>query len=441
MATLFAVLIAPILVSALTAALRRWPRAAALAGAGSVALLALFVAVVTPASGEEPLGWELLGRTLSLDAAIGHILTLLYAGTALLLLLAALWPQGRDFTTAAIAALAPLALALMIRPFVYGTVALLAAASIQVGVIQAGRAGSTRAAMHFLTVVVLATPFFLVSGWMLDSEQLVFFRTLWRLLLAGSALLLAGVPFHFWVRPLVEEAAPLAVVAVLGLGQLVTITFVSLVFLENPMFAQTGLPFWLRAAGLATMALAGVLAVTSTQAKRAVAYAALLDMGAVLASMGTGGAGLPVVLLLVLARTLSLALVMAGLAQTGAAEETQQPPAGRLWPVLLAWYGAMSLVGLPLTPGFAGRWAAVGLLGQQSPWFAAVAIAAIAASAVGVWRTLPRPTLPSLAELPERQQVALPQIIAATLLLAAVMFALFPAWPRSLAVSLAALFV
>lgn len=436
MLTLLTVLGGPILVAIMTVLLRRWPRLAALVGAGGVAVLTGLLVIVAPAGGDQAMEVHPLGRTLMLDAATARILLLLYGGTALLLLLASLWPQGPDFGPAAIAALAPLAFALMIRPFVYGVVALVAAATLQVGVIQAGRAGSTRGAMHYLTVMVLAAPFFLVAGWMLESEQLVFLGTLWRLIVAGIALLSAAVPFHFWVRPVVEEAPPLATVFVLGLSQLVVVTFVIMVLREHAVFAQTGLQTWLRVAGVVTMGGAGLLAFAAVEGRQAVAYSALLDMGAVLATLGAGTAGISVLLTLIVARTLALLLALVGLSQVAA---PAQPESNRWWVVILSWYGAFSLVGLPLTPGFAGRWGAIALIGAQSPWLAAAAIAAVGLGAAGLWRTLPRSTLP-LGDALRRRRLALSQVIAILLLLVAGLLALFPSWTVTLSTTLAALF-
>jgi formate hydrogenlyase subunit 3/multisubunit Na+/H+ antiporter MnhD subunit len=341
-----------------------------------------------------------------------------------LLALAGLWPQGRDFVPALLAALAPLALALMVRPFVYGAVALLIAATIVVALLQAGRAGSTLAATRFLTVMVLMLPFFLVSGWMLESEQLVFLPALWRLLLVGFALLLVGVPFHFWLRPLLQEATPLAVVFVLGLSQLVFVAFVGLVIAGSPVLAQTGLGLWLRVLGLATMVAGALLLLAAGETEQAIAYAVLLDAGAALAALGTGAGGLSAALSLVLARSLALVMVMVALQILRQGQSAERP----WWSLLLLGYGAFSLLGLPLTPGFAGRWTVIALLGESSPWLALLAVLAVAAAAAGLWRALPHPSLPRTFELPDRQQSAMPQLVAALLLLVALLLALFPGW-------------
>lgn len=436
MPTLFVIFAGPLLLAALTVLLRRWPGAAAAVGAGGATLLALAVSTVAPGEGEAALQWEPLGRTLILDAATGRILVLLYAGAAALLLLAALWPQGRDFAPSLAATLAPLALTIMIRPFVYGAAALVVAAAFQVALIQSGQPGSTRSATRYLLVMALALPFFLVAGWMVDSGQLIFLRTLWRLILLGIVLLLAGAPFHFWVRPLFAEASPLSVVFVLGLAQLALVTFAATVLGASPTLAQTGLSLWLRVAGVATMAVAGIMALAATRPHQTVAYAALLDMGAVLAALGAGPAGLPAALLMVVGRTLALVLAMVGLAyvepRPRAAASSRVMYDGALWPLILLGYGAFSLVGLPLTPGFAGRWAEIALLGQQSPWLAAFALLAVAAAAVGVWRSLPIGSLPSLRDRREGWRFAPVQAAVALLLLLAVLLTLFPAWPRTL---------
>jgi formate hydrogenlyase subunit 3/multisubunit Na+/H+ antiporter MnhD subunit len=436
MSTLFLLLVAPLLLSAVAVLLRRWPRTMAWLGAGSAALLALAIVVITPRGGEPALQWDLVGRLLVVDVVVGEVLALLYAGSAVVLGLAALWPQGRDFVPALLASLAPLALALMVRPFVYGAVALLVAAIILVALIQAGRAGSTLAATRYLTVMVLMLPFFLVAGWMLDSQQLIFLRSLWRLLLVGFGLLLAAIPFHFWLRPLLEETTALAAVFILGLSQLALVAFAGIVIAGNPILAQTELGFWLSALGLATMVAAAMLLLAAREMEQAIAYAVLLDGGAVLAALGTGGAGLPTALLLVLSRSVALTLVMVGLQlwrQEG--QETSLPSEASTqpgWTLLLLGYGAFSLLGLPLTPGFAGRWQAIALLGEQSSWMALLAVLAVAVAAVGLWRALPHRPIPSVAELRGRQMSA-PQIVAVVLLLIAVLLTLFPGWLPDLA--------
>jgi formate hydrogenlyase subunit 3/multisubunit Na+/H+ antiporter MnhD subunit len=280
--------------------------------------------------------------------------------------------------------------------------------------------------------MALMLPFLLVAGWMLNSEQLIFLRSSWRLLLVGLALLLAGIPFHFWLRPLLEEAAPLAVVFLLGLSQLVLVAFAGIAIGENPVLGQTEFGAWLRLLGVATMVAAALLLLAARQVEQAIAYGILLDAGMVLATLGTGSAGLPTALSLVLARTVALTLVMLAWQFLRQADEDADGPASdrarSSWLPFLLGYGALSLVGLPLTPGFAGRWQAVALLGEQTLGLALLAVLAMATSAAGMWRALPHPRLPRLDELLARQHWSVPHIVAAFLLLAALLLALFPDW-------------
>src|SRR5690606_22121311 len=182
-------------------------------------------------------------------------------------------------------------------------------------------------------------------SWMPETEQLIFLRTLWRLLFAGFGLLLMGIPFHFWLRPLIQEAAPLAVVFVLGLSQLVLVAFAGAVISGSPVLAQTDLGLWLRVLGLATMVAAALLLFAARETEQAIAYAVLLAAGVVLATLGAGATGVATALTVVLARSLALTLVMVALQLL-----RQEESGARPWWLLVLGYGAISLLGLPLTP-------------------------------------------------------------------------------------------
>ena len=95
--------------------------------------------------------------------------------------------------------------------------------------------------------------------------------------------------------------------------------------------------------------------------------------------------------------------------------------AARLGPLLSA-YGFLSLLGLPLTPGFAGRWAQAALLGGGA--WAAVGIAALAVAAWALWRAIRAGLSPAEGETapPGRAEVA----AAVALLALAGLLGLFP---------------
>ena len=61
---------------------------------------------------------------------------------------------------------------------------------------------------------------------------------------------------------------------------------------------------------------------------------------------------------------------------------------GRAYPLaaLILIYGALSMIGAPLTPGFSGKWALVSLAGQQSTQGGIIIVIALTAGIVGLIR-------------------------------------------------------
>jgi len=131
-----------------------------------------------------------------------------------------------------------------------------------------------------------------------------------------------------------------------------------------------------------------------------VGYLAMIDIGATiyaLALNSTGGSEISTAL--VLLRTISLLLVTTGLFMVreiakkndvskvaSAAGRSSYRGIGRYSPLaaLLFIYGALSLIGVPLTPGFTGKWALITLAGQQSTQGAVIIVLAMVAGAIGL---------------------------------------------------------
>lgn len=258
-------ILGPLLPALLTAIIRRWPRVAAAVGSASALLLWRFIAVVPLAPHQPPtLGLfagdtlTLLGRSLVLTEGVRLAFALLFAGLAVLLLLAVWLPQGSDFIPASLTVLALLSAAIMARPFSFGVLLLLAAAAVSTAVIQANLPSSSDAALRYLVFVALATPLFLVAGWMLDSGQLSLQSAVWRLLLVGFAMLLAGFPFYVWVRPIVLTASSLTPAFQFGLMQFAQFMMVLALLRENNWVADVpSFLSLLRWSGLLTLVLGG----------------------------------------------------------------------------------------------------------------------------------------------------------------------------------------
>lgn len=385
-------------------ALRRWPVASAIAGSAGAFLLGLATAAIPlrPAeagattaliAGDEMI---VLGRSLLLGEGVRQILVVAFFGAALLFLLSALWPQGPDFVPAGLLALAPLAFAVMIQPFTFGAVALLVAAAPLAAMIQGHRPAPTLPALRFLQFTALTIPAFLIAGWMLDSQQFVLAAAIWRLLLLALVMLLAGFPFHLWVRPLVKEAQPLVIVFVLGLVHLLFVTFVWGLLQQFPGVLQTARFTTLLAwSGAGTSLLAAMLALGAGDERRLLAALVLTDIGATLMVLSQGTPGMAHIWLLLLSRTLSLLVAAAGLgllAPEAAAHFAGPKEALRRssYGIVLFAFGASSLVGLPFTPGFPARWATTRLLAEESVLLAVPLLLAVAAGAFGILRSLVR---------------------------------------------------
>lgn len=401
-------LLAPLLLGAGLLALSRWPRIAAMGGAPGAAVLWWLVTAVpleatAPAAGGLSAGseWVLLGRSFLLTEGIQQLFGWLTAAVGLLCLIAALMPQDRLFAPLSIISLSPLAAVVMARPFSFGILALLVAAAVLAALIQQERAGQTLAAMRFLVMMSLAIPLFLVADWMLADGQLVFLGVVARLLLVGFIILLAGFPFHIWVAPVLAEASPPAAVVIFSLFPLVLVVFGYQLLLETPLW-QLDIPFWtaLRFSGLITAVLGAVLALRAEAYGRLLAALLLIDMGVLILALAAGEQlNLSSASMVLGLRFFSLLLAGSGLlflrpyfsATDGAPDSfTAGRGLARQYPgrVALFTYGILSLIGLPLTLGFSGRWVAVLQAGQQSPWLALILVLATGAGTVGLLRAL-----------------------------------------------------
>ena len=365
---------------------RRWPLAAAVI-AGVAALFLSTQAAVGPGN-QAP---ELFGGALSLTGDAARTLRFLYAGVAILFLLSGRWTQGSEFIPAGLATLSPVAAAMMAQSMPLGVVALLASTAFLTTMIQAGRRDSTLASLRYLTMVTLAVPFFVVAAWMLGSAQPVFTRSVWRLLLVGTALLLAGFPFHIWVRPVVYEAPPLATVFTFTVAPAAVIFLVFNLLQQHPILMQeTPFTTWLQWSGTVAALTGGVLALSAASLKSLWGYLLLVEMGSAIVLASTGPAGRHATFVGLGLRFAGLLLGAIGVilltpGHNGAGPDPARRP---WWGWILFTYGALSLVGLPLTAGFPARWAALSSAAVDSPWLALLLLIAMVAAATGILRWL-----------------------------------------------------
>jgi NADH:ubiquinone oxidoreductase subunit 2 (subunit N) len=188
-------------------------------------------------------------------------------------------------------------------------------------------------------------------------------------------------------------------VVAFGLVQVFIAVFCLRLLVENPFVGLNAQYLSLmRASAIATLIIGSLLAISARSLERLVAYLLLIDIGAGLLALTFGGlTGQATLLSLVLVRVISLTLAAVGLGLINLrANDAGDPRAltiGSAWhtPIglLLFIYGGLSLLGIPLTPGFSSRWAVILLTGQQAPLAAVVLVLAMTAGTFSLfWHLL-----------------------------------------------------
>ncbi len=384
-----------LLSAAVTWALRRWRQAAAASGVVLAGLLWLWLRSVT--LDDQTSLFLVYGRTLMMTEGIRLLFLWLVAAAGMLFVLSLLWPQGRHFVPVTLAVLALLAVMLMIRPFIFGVLAWLAAAALLAILIEQN--GQIRAALRYLVMAVIAGLLLLTVDWMLAADQAALQETTVRLVALAFIILMAGLPFHIWVSSLVMEASPLVIAFLLGLVQLALIFFVYALLAAFPwlqeMAAFGSLVRW--SSGLMAVT-AGLLALTAADYDRLIGSLLLLDMSVSLALLLTPvEMGWETAVLVPIVRFVSLLLAALGSgglqAYLPAGGFVAWRGWGRRFPLETAVFafGILSLLGLPLTVGFSGRWAALILIAQQPMVglnLPIVLLLAMGGGIYGVWRGL-----------------------------------------------------
>lgn len=387
----FVILIGPVIAAIATLFTRRWRRVTIVVGLAFVGLLALLLALAAPGTGLFPDNIAaVLGREIVMTAFVRSLLLLVYAALGVWFLVVWVRPAGRVLAPTALAVLAPLAAALMASPAGLGSVFLVTAAAVVVPALHGGKFDAVVPAWRYFLLIGLASvPILLTTSGALATPAVI-----WLFPLLATLLLLGSFPFHIWVNGLNRYLSPVVAALVLGVVQFAVVAFL-LGLLDSVPAARATVEFQTAARWSAALtALVGAFQMArATEQRGLVAGAVLLDMGFLpLVTLSPGTDGLLIALPALIGRFLSLLLIALGTG--GAGVEPNPTRAGRmatrLRPALLV-YGCLSLLGLPLTPGFAARWAQLSAAGQGgSVWpplllviALAIGTAAVASKIVG----------------------------------------------------------
>lgn len=372
----------PLVAAAVAVVLRRWQRVTAVIGIVTAVLLTLLLWLATPEVGLFADNTaNLYGREIVLTPFIRSLFLFIYPAFGILAAMSWFRSPGRMVIPSGLAVLAPMATALMVTPMATGVVWLVVVAAMLTPALYGGRhEAASPVWRYFLLATLSVIPLLLTAsppagGWPMA----------WLGPLLATLIILGGFPFHIWVGGLGRRSSPAALALALGLAHIVPVIFL-LLLLDTVPAARTAVAF--QTAVRWSAALTAVLAVfqmsRSPDWSGVVAGALLLDMGFLLtAALLPGADGLIIAIPALINRYMSLLLLTLGPGPHSATVEVS--PVRRFVRRLqqfLPAYGLLSLIGLPLTPGFAARWAQVAAVGQASGvWPPVVLVISIMAAA------------------------------------------------------------
>lgn len=213
------------------------------------------------------------------------------------------------------------------------------------------------------------------------------------MLLAGLAFKLSFVPFHQWT-PDVYEAAPMPITAYLSTVVKIGAFIIALRLLHAGVGSASPLIVTaIIALALASMLVGSVLALRQTNLKRLLAYSSIANFGylaVVLALPGVEAvraAGVFLVSYLVTSLGVFGVMTLVSSPMSRHDHEDIDEYRALLWhrPYLAAVFIVMllSLAGIPLTAGFVGKLAVIGVGVQAAQWWLVGGV--VVASAIGIY--------------------------------------------------------
>jgi formate hydrogenlyase subunit 3/multisubunit Na+/H+ antiporter MnhD subunit len=214
-------------------------------------------------------------------------------------------------------------------------------------------------------------------------------------------MLLGGFPFSVWVTAVTRQARLSALPLVLAIIQ-TGIVFFLFMFLNTAPVLGRGEPFrqLMQWSAAATTLLAALLLQRAADWREVIGHLVLLDMGLMLLTLAVPNPDtVQAAFWLLAGRFFSLMLACIGLSlwqrQGATGGFVVDANNGRLapWPMGLLIYGCLSLLGLPLTPGFSGHWLVLTRTTSGASWLAVVVFLALALAALALarraWASLP----------------------------------------------------
>ncbi len=430
--------------------LRRWTTLVAWLGASVASIIGgvmLFVPLDVPLqvanfSLELDTPLVILGRRLLIQPADRAVLAFLYLTTAGLYIVAWRLLPHSNFFPFGLAAVTLLAAALLVEQVVYTALFVEMAAILTVFPLHeptsmdaGGRAANVRAVggVRYMAYATLALPGLMITQLFLDLFEIfpndqALLGTSAVLLSLSFAILLGAVPFQNWLSAVATDGSPPVVTYVFTI-HMGAVWFMLLEYLQTYPWLSQRVPLDLLFTnlGLLMMVIGGVLAASQRHLGRLVAYATLVDNGAMLLALGTQQVeGIALAALMLLARPFSMGLMtlgLQGLRRVGG-DDTFEAVTGAAWRspwrAVAFILGGVALAGFPISLSFAARWGLYRLVARDELLMAFLGLIGSAGVMFGLVRAfrtlltaLPKNAAPNITIVEDRVVLVLIVLLSA----------------------------
>jgi formate hydrogenlyase subunit 3/multisubunit Na+/H+ antiporter MnhD subunit len=258
---------------------------------------------------------SVLGRVLLIEPAEGSLLALIYAGAALWFFGSLAASRASRVVPTGLMIIALMVASLAVEPFLYAALFIEMAILMSVPMLTNLYAPPGRGILRFVIYQTLAMPFILLAGWLLAGVEaspgdLALAAQSASVLGLGLAFLLAIFPLYNWIPMMLEELPPYSVGFLLWILPTITILFAA-GFLDRYSWIRSSpqLISALQFAGLLMITTGGLWAAFQRHLGRVMAFGVIAETGfSILALSIDSRLGIPILFLLIPARTLTLAL-------------------------------------------------------------------------------------------------------------------------------------
>lgn len=460
----------PMAVAVALQVLRRWTTLVAWTGA-LVAVLISGVMLWVPLEVSWQVGdfvieldrpLSILGRQLLIRPSDRPVIAFLFLTTAGLFIIAWRLLPHSNFFPIGLGAVTLLAAALLVEQVVYTALFVEMAVILTVFPLYeptsmdlGARAAGIRAVggARYMAYVTLALPGLMITQLFLDlfaifpNDQGLLSASA-VLLSLSFAILFGAVPFQNWLSAVATDGSSPVVTYIFTIN-IGAVWFMLLEYLETYPWLSEWVPLGslFTNLGLAMMVIGGLLAASQRRLGRLVAYATLVDNGAMLLALGTQRVeGIALAVLMLLARPFSMGLMtlgLQGLRRIGG-DDTFEAVTGAAWRspwrTVAFIMGGVALAGFPISLSFAARWGLYRLVARDELLRAFLALLGSAGVMLGLVRTfgalltaLPKNAAPQIGIVEDRVVLVLILLLTAVVIVSG----FFPQMITSMALNIA----